>query len=69
MSGAELLSLKQKLNQLNESERREVSAYLIRLGQEGESWKLETAQRLDQMQSDTSMRQSSESLRSILNGE
>ena len=43
MSSIELLSLKQTLTQLSEEERREVSAFLQRLGQESESWKEETA--------------------------
>lgn len=49
MSGIELLSLKQKLTQLTETERREMSAYLVRLGQESGEWKQETSRRLEEM--------------------
>ena len=49
MSDTELLVLKQGLTKLSESERREVSAFLCRLGQESNEWKEETARRLDAM--------------------
>ncbi|MGJ3243677.1 MAG: hypothetical protein ACFE0O_12095 [Opitutales bacterium] len=49
MSEAELLSLKQQLTKLTESERREVSAFIVRLGQASKEWKEETARRLDEM--------------------
>ena len=49
MSGTELLSLKQRLTKLSESERREVSAFIVRLGQESKEWREETARRLDEM--------------------
>jgi hypothetical protein len=49
MSDAELLSLKQQLTKLSEAERREVSAFIVRLGQESKEWKEETARRLDAM--------------------
>jgi len=49
MSGIELLSIKQTLTKLTEEERREVSAFIQRLGQESEDWKAETSRRLDEM--------------------
>jgi len=49
MTGSELLGLKQELAKLSESERREIIAFLIRLGQEGPEWKKETARRLNAM--------------------
>ena len=49
MSDSELLTLKQSLTQLSESERREVSAFIVRLGQESLEWKEETARRLNEM--------------------
>ncbi len=49
MSDAELLALKQHLTKLSEPERREVSAFIVRLGQESKEWKEETARRLDEM--------------------
>jgi len=49
MSDAELLTLKQHLTKLSEPERREVSAFIVRLGQGSEEWKEETARRLDEM--------------------
>lgn len=49
MSDTELLSLKQQLTKLSEPERREVSAFIVRLGQESQEWKDETARRLDEM--------------------
>lgn len=49
MSESELLTLKQQLTKLSESERREVSAFIVRLGQETKEWKEETARRLDEM--------------------
>ncbi len=49
MSDIDLLTLKQQLTKLSESERREVSAFIVRLGQESKEWKAETARRLDQM--------------------
>ena len=49
MSDTELLSLKQQLTKLSESERREVSAFIVRLGQESQEWKDETARRIDEM--------------------
>ncbi|MCC5807923.1 MAG: hypothetical protein JJU00_16470 [Opitutales bacterium] len=50
MSSAKLLGLKQELTKLSEQERREVSAFLIRLGQESAEWKEETARRLRSME-------------------
>lgn len=49
MSDTELLTLKQQLTKLSELERREVSAFIVRLGQESKEWKEETAHRLDEM--------------------
>ncbi|MCC5838986.1 MAG: hypothetical protein JJT96_02595 [Opitutales bacterium] len=49
MSDLELLTLKQHLTKLSEADRREVSAFLVRLGQESKEWKEETARRLDEM--------------------
>jgi len=51
MSGIDLLSLKQSLTKLSEDERRDVSAFLIRLGQDSDSWRQETARRLNAMDS------------------
>ncbi len=50
MSDSELLTLKQQLTKLSESERREVSAFIVRLGQETEEWKRDTTRRLDEME-------------------
>ena len=50
MSGIELLSLKQTITKLSEEERREVSAFIQRLGQESEKWVEETTKRLDEME-------------------
>ncbi len=49
MSESKLLTIKQQLTKLSERERREVSAFLIRLGQESPEWKKETARRLKEM--------------------
>ena len=49
MSDRELLTLKQSLTNLSESERREVSAFIVRLGQESHEWKEETARKLNEM--------------------
>ena len=49
MTAASLLGLKQQLASLSERERREVSAFLVRLGQESPAWKRETARRLKEM--------------------
>lgn len=51
MSEVELLTLKQQLTKLSELERREVSAFIVRLGQESSEWKAETSRRLDEMAS------------------
>jgi len=51
MSEVELLTLKQQLTKLSEPERREVSAFIVRLGQETTEWKAETSRRLDEMAS------------------
>jgi hypothetical protein len=49
MTSTALLGLKQQLTMLSERERREVSAFLIRLGQQSPDWKKETARRLRTM--------------------
>lgn len=49
MTTTALLGLKQQLTKLSERERREISAFLIRLGRETPEWKKETARRLDEM--------------------
>ena len=49
MTAAAFLDLKQRASKLTEGERRHLSAYLIRLGQERVGWKKETARRLDAM--------------------
>ncbi len=49
MSDSELLTLKQQLTKLTEQERREMSAFIVRLGQGTEEWKEETARRLDEL--------------------
>lgn len=49
MTETGILGLKQQLVQLTEAERHEISAFLIRLGQETDEWRQETARRLDQM--------------------
>lgn len=49
MTATAILGLKQKLTSLSEKERREVSAFLVRLGQETGEWKKETARRLGVM--------------------
>ena len=49
MTATALLGLKQQLTKLSEQERREVTAFLVRLGQEKSSWKKENSRRLDEM--------------------
>ncbi len=49
MTATAFLDLKQRASKLTESERKNFSAYLLRLGQERASWKKETARRLDEM--------------------
>ena len=49
MTATALLDLKQQLAKLSERDRREVSAYLMRLKRETPAWKRETARRLDEM--------------------
>lgn len=49
MTAIAMLDLKQRLASLAEAERRELSAYLVRLGQETPAWKKETARRLRAM--------------------
>lgn len=50
MTTTAVADLKQQLTQLTDGERKEVSAFLLRLGQEGDEWKEDTARRLDEMQ-------------------
>lgn len=49
MTATAFLELKQRASQLPEKERKNLSAYLIRLGQARAGWKKETARRLDEM--------------------
>jgi hypothetical protein len=49
MTATAFLDLKQRAAKLSERERQNLSAYLIRLGQERSSWKQETARRLNEM--------------------
>ena len=49
MTATALLDLKQQLSRLSEKERRQISAFIIRRGQETAAWKKETARRLDDM--------------------
>jgi hypothetical protein len=49
MTATAFLDLKQRAARLSEKERRDLSAYLIRLGQERPAWKKETARRLNEM--------------------
>lgn len=49
MTATAFLDLKQRASKLTEKERRELSAFLIRLGQERTDWKQETARRLNAM--------------------
>lgn len=49
MTATAFLDLKQRAAKLSEKERRTLSAYLIRLGQERVGWKQETARRLNEM--------------------
>ena len=49
MTATAFLELKQRATKLSEKERKSLSAYLIRLGQERAEWKQETARRLNAM--------------------
>lgn len=49
MTATAFLELKQRAAKLSERERQNLSAYLIRLGQERSDWKQETARRLNEM--------------------
>ncbi|AHF90243.1 hypothetical protein OPIT5_08535 [Opitutaceae bacterium TAV5] len=49
MTASAMLDLRQRLVRLSETERREVSSFLIRMGQESPAWKKETARRLNEM--------------------
>ena len=46
---AAFLELKQRVAKLSEAERQQLSAHLIRLGQERPAWKKEAARKLDDM--------------------
>jgi len=50
MKATAFLDLKQRAAKLTEKERRQLSAYLIRLGQKRPAWKREMARRLDEME-------------------
>ena len=50
MTATAFLELKQRASKLSESDRRSLSAYLIRLGQERVGWKRETARRRKEME-------------------
>jgi hypothetical protein len=49
MTATSFLEIKQNLARISETERRELSAFLIRRGQERPEWKKETARRLADM--------------------
>ncbi len=49
MTANAYLDLKQKLARLSERERRDISIFLIRIGQESPAWRKETARRLKAM--------------------
>jgi hypothetical protein len=49
MTASTMLDLRQRLVKLSEVERREVSSFLIRMGQESPAWKKETVRRLNEM--------------------
>jgi hypothetical protein len=49
MTATAFLELKQRASKLTEKERQNLSAYLVRLGQERPDWKQETARRLNEM--------------------
>lgn len=49
MTAMAFLDLKQRASKLSERERQELSAYIIRLGQDRARWRNETALRLNEM--------------------
>jgi len=49
MTATSFLELKQSLTKVTEAERRELSAFLIRRGQQRPAWKKDTARRLAAM--------------------
>jgi hypothetical protein len=49
MTATAFLDLKQRASKFSEKDRQNLSAYLIRLGQERTGWKKETARRLNEM--------------------
>ena len=49
MTATSFLELKQSLSRVSETERRELSAFLLRRGQQRPAWKKETARRLAAM--------------------
>jgi hypothetical protein len=64
MASSRVVTLKQELSSLSEQERRELSAYLIKLSRETEEWKEESAKRLDEM--DNGKKKSTSELRKEL---
>jgi hypothetical protein len=67
MSEISVVSIKQQLIQLSEQERRELSAFLIRLGQDTPEWRQEMSRRLSEMEKGEKV--SSAELRKRLIGE
>lgn len=49
MTATAFLDLKQRATTLSESERRQLSAFLLRLGQDRPEWKRESARRMKEM--------------------
>ena len=49
MTATAFFELKQRASRLSEGDRRRLSAYLVRLGQERGDWKRETARRMKEM--------------------
>lgn len=49
MTATVALDLKQQLTKLSEAERREVSAYLLRIKHESPAWKREMSRRMKEM--------------------
>ncbi len=50
MTSAAFLELKQKVTRLKESQRKNLSVHIIRLGQKRPVWKRETTRRLNEME-------------------
>lgn len=49
MTATHMLELKQRLGALSESERRQMSAYLLRLKRESPAWKKKVSRRMKEM--------------------